>query len=1688
MSCSYTNAKNAFENYIDVDSVTIEDTNTKRVLDLNQVTESAKMQVFTLASNFQDAYSTQGFNKAQKMFSINFSEGRLTFNKEIFKEMDDFYDEEANPQESLDNEMANEILSDEFAQEDSWTDEDIAEYEAERESIINNPAIGAQKKAEIFKDPENFGEWRESMEAILDKAKVTRSRLKARKHGNRDKIREINKLINDLENEIADFEDSKVEVAYESVKNEVERIADTLNLSEEDPLLLAEILETNQIRERLHILSNIFNKYKNKDQPELLTIFYENLSPEEYNKISVAVTELENKLNLKMGEIIRGVITNNTYVQQAEILVKEEKGGEEKWERFIEKINVLLDENTIAEDVDGDGFLGLNFLGINSYNSIFTDIIGIIRDMNKSREAGITMQWKANLEIAYHKIRNKKINGKLITDMFFQLDDFGQMTNHLINPFSIEHFQSLREVRGYRGDFYRTSRRDVENKKKNYKLWMDSQKENTDFIDLTKIAKFANTHRRTPQYAEFFSEYNTPGNEAEYRKKMAEYEKNLRERLGNITFERLLEEQIRKAEDFLEDVFETFDEEYTKNPLRFIQHFYSESYNKPDSKGRFIIPHSDYITQLPKLDEDSRFNPEFLQLENSGIDGVKDFYINAKNILDYVRESGRAAGVSINHDSILNLSEELGRNAMEDLSTGKKIWAHTQYALKTLTSSMYEGRFENPEGDPNYSPTEHREFFSGYFDYGTTEANKLRELHMSYSQERAIQEAEKLGLTIPDQYRIRSNDNKRAIVEAIVRNLVNKSSSLDLLRRITTAARIAEDINTRLSTKGLFNIVRDYASKRNIKNTVTFLDTWGAVHLDRVGFIASGNKNLRKAERGKVKTFLGISTKKLTAAEKILRDALKAEEGNLTGKTFNFTFKGVKYSYNNETGEQIATSEEGEFPITREEVEIIYGEYVKDLLDNLGKHPTYGTIINGMAYNAYKAYLSYSPISGINNRMQGIHQNNQLAATRLYGFGNDELRRSRRFMTGYWAAMMAEYLPQSKDSNPKTPSADKGPMIAKRVEQWKILNHLARNLGYLDNVMEDIRGGEGRQGVIQTRNAWQKMKQFSSDFAMNIPESYNQLEILVSLFQTVTIKGVDEHGNEIESPIFNPETMEFVFEPGSMRLKKEFRTPENILNWEKFTLTEDGKSKQDIIVAKAQIFKNKTQGNYRGDDSPIFQASLTGKVSTMFMKWYFENLNNQYGKKEIDITTAMVDVKGRKIPLMAQAPTLVTYLALNNIGIFAISTNVYALAVGAASIGGLGGLVGSTAAVALSPVPIAGAIIGAVGAGIAIKRNWKIIREAKRDYKLSVAFLAEVGARTIKSSLATMSKFNPHKKSAERLQISDATINKWFKLDDAERWKDKMSLEDRALISATAQEVADKYHVYAMSALVQVALVGVAALLRLLSSDDEEEQEKLMERLKFLDKTMNMVLNVTQRQIDDLDQFSSPTATMDLLQMSALLNFMVYNSDERIKNSALRYWNGDIDFDEMLYSQSVGTLELVTGVPRKVTNLFKPDKKTLAEKMFTDDRIYNTQGVTAFSEYLASSIYTGEEKYKSLVAKKRNSVRGEIKRNIRSKVKEEAKKMGIELDRGQINSITNKYTEDVFRRSDAYVRSSSGAIQTNEQIYKNLTKGKIAKALRETKINIDREGKIIKKAAPKKTKKKAKSSSSRGGVDTGGVN
>jgi len=118
------------------------------------------------------------------------------------------------------------------------------------------------------------------------------------------------------------------------------------------------------------------------------------------------------------------------------------------------------------------------------------------------------------------------------------------------------------------------------------------------------------------------------------------------------------------------------------------------------------------------------------------------------------------------------------------------------------------------------------------------------------------------------------------------------------------------------------------------------------------------------------------------------------------------------------------------------------------------------------------------------------------------------------------------------------------------------------------------------------------------DFAIEIPESHNQGELILCMWQTIMVK--DINGNE--HPLFNGETGQFIYKPGTMSLKEEFRTADNIRMWEGYQEERGGNNQHLSFFHK---LKPKITINYFSDFLCFFKVVFG--IYKIFVRYRFPN-------------------------------------------------------------------------------------------------------------------------------------------------------------------------------------------------------------------------------------------------------------------------------------------------------------------------------------------------------------------------------------------------------------------------------------------------------------------------------------------------
>jgi len=1549
--------------------------------------------------------------------------------------------------------------------------------------VENFPDDGFESTENIDpEDPANFAEWVSLRKTLLKDLK-DRRKYKMSQKASKEELHQINLSIFYLEKELSEVDEESVYVIHSQVIGEINNLHKLIEMASDDninPILAANTFDNNKVFDRIKDLKTILNSASDSEG-ETYVNFEKGLKESELLSLKGALGRLEDNFNASLNKIIANIALNNEFMVQLKENINNSTNEEKKAElvKLEEVVQALLDSENKEFNIDGESGITEYIFGARSYDSLLAEVVIIIRDLNQTKESGQTLSARRVLEKSYEKLVNKKsiFKGKEIffMDKVWAKDEFGQKLPYLISPFSKIFHQRKKQLEIFEEDFT-LAEKDSEEQIDAYKNWMENMASMGDFLEPYRLPVFAKAYRNHPDFKEFFTYTD---------QEMAEYEAEMIQKLGKVAYEMEVKNIQRGIDNFEMDGFLNKLDKDNKNPFRFINHFYTEEYINYDERGEYVLP--TYTSLIPRVGNDTLYNEDFKNLEQEGGQDFADFYSSASELLIYSNQIFEAEGIKVDLHHIINMQDNFNREIVNQtgayegkifgplLNAGKNIIRIAGATGKSLVSAWYEGGHEK-------DPTDREHIKTHYNDYGNREYSELRKAYERKEVNDLLDMLEERGLKLPKKYlkeiekyntppvedpskteeeneailkRFTRNKNRslnkiRGILsEAIARNDINKSSSLDLFKRISYATTLAESIATRSNTIGTLELVKTYAKseKVNAVNFSKYITTWEANNIIQPG-------SLTHTKLGKLESYqipLPKWAKQYSEAEKLLRKVWEEERKNIESEDIiNFTDdKGDIYETRTEEGKLNYYLLTGgvEKRLKLEEIQKKYEEYLEYKINNLGNTITPGRIIGGLLWNMYKHYMYLKALGGFNNRNQGKMQNNQAAAAGIYGFTPDNLYNARVFITGmgtnkllgYPGSVITKYIPSASKYGTKN---------IKRVQQWEILFHIATNMGLLSNVVQDVSGGDGKD-VSLGSGALDKWKEFAGDYAMNIPEMKNQMELLVAMMQNYTIKGVDENGNEVETPLFDPKTMTFPFDPQTMKLKPPFDTPENKLNWENFKPDQNGKSPQDVLIQSYQSTRDKLHGNYRTTDKVAIQSTFAGRGVSAFMKWFYENANNQYGTKKVSLTTASVNVKGRKIVIGQKFPVLATHLFLNNVGLVTTASGTIGAITAAAS---GASLVGITAGAILSFPVFAG--ITTAGFIFYRMRSANIERTyAKADLSLALQYAKEIALRTLKSTANSVTLGQ-----ARNVLYSEESIKKWTK-SNRELYKDRnLSFKERQIMSESAQEIADKYNIYIQTAMAGIALKFMFSLLVALNGGEDEEElkklsatereEKKFKHLQLLERyegTYKYFLNVRNNLAGDATKWTNPAAFADTASTLVFFEWIqkvgkqIMGGEEKLKNGL------DTPVEKRLENVAMGLGVGLFGIPKSTMDYFDPKKKVLfADRVFD----FNGAGIKEVDNLLLDAHKSEDVKVSKSLKENRKRLREDLKEIYTEKLREEG------VAEWALEDLVKKNVDKYMKDAKVYKKKTKKINRTEKSIMEKTNWVELTEKARESKLKV----------------------------------
>lgn len=1415
--------------------------------------------------------------------------------------------------ESIENELQNDENKKEIL--DTFKKSDKSEY-------FSQPL-----PKQIVQNPVNFKEWEDNRKAMIEKLEALANRY--RKSGEKIKLKQVNKSIIELKTQLHNVGTKSISLLHESLVKEIELLDKFLDLIKQDSKTALDLIDSNQIEERIKYLSTYFlGKDLNGEMvSETLSELLKETFPKDILEIRNQINDLIDKYKNSSKDIIIGIFEDSS-------LVKEHKKtmSQDNWDNIYNAFVEIINNNNQSEKIGVES----KVLSAKQIDSVVAELLVLFRDAAYSKEAGETQDNERLLKENWLKLQAlTDMQGKKITDKLYKKDIFGIITSEIISIYNSNFDKVLNNIFNVRTLFYRKQNETT------YERWMSEFKDNVEILEPYKLLSFYNLYKDNPLYKEFFIY-----SQAE----MQEYENKMKEELGNTIFEVESEKQLASVKnytfEFENNLLGSKLDQYKKNPMNFIRNFHSNNYYKKDTTiGFFLEP--TYVSYYPKND----INQEFKELEKeTHSKELLDFWKIARKLERYSNPTFQSEGIKVKNNELLNRRDVFAEINNSEASKQVKFFKKIPVWFKTGIENWKMNFASNQ--DNRINDKSKKDLVLNYVSYGKSKKNALVRKYKKKDLSELYEMVQNEGLDLSKIENVELSERSTVISESLAQIELNKTLSFDMYNSIYNMVQLAKNINTRRASVSVYNLMRNYLKTPNNKDNteLNFLDSWYNLNIKGENFGKEFVPKLRNF------TFFKYQTKE----EKELEDFVLKEGKNSVGE-YDFWYKELNYKKIEDKYYQIEYGDALE--ITEKEIDKIYDEYIADNLYETGIKFTAGTIALGLKNNFTKSGMAgVKIVGGAANRLAGMIQTMNMAISEEFGFTIEHYNNARRFLM---FDNTNKYLLGLRNITGVTKIL--GLLPSKKAKKIETLKMFADKLRLLDNVLNEFVSGEGELTTL-TNDVLKGI----FDFSINNPEWKNQMELLLSMMQTIKIKD----NNGVEHPIFNGKTQEFIWIPGTLKLKKEFReslnksdNTSNILNWEEFKEDDNGNAPQRLLVSKYKSAKMSGQGNYSLDDKAIIENTVTGRVSVMYVKWLAGNSYRQYGAKDLDISTGKVKFEGNKRILAKHAPTLALYLVAvqGNSTLTGISGLMFGTSM-ALGFGAVGGLVAG------------GLTVGSLFATMKMLGVFNKNSNFRKDYKNS---LKNIGHQFVepKELLLACSV------AREMVQRSVNIVPQFFyqagpiaekdiKKRNYKYMPDGMTEEERNLLSASAMDVAQKIGIYAITSLTSLLLTSIF----LLSSDDDDEE--IAKDFSILENLLNMTLNLKDAGLNDINKFTNPIAFAD-----ASSSFAYFNTLNDIRERHLwaegekqtlreKYSEGKITGQEYFSKTSIDLARII-GFPAQIAKELTDEKSVI----LGDERVYN---IDETDSYFLNKIKTSEENYEELLNKTRTKYRNDVKSAIRN--------------------------------------------------------------------------------------------------------
>lgn len=1020
----------------------------------------------------------------------------------------------------------------------------------------------------------NFNNYVNSKKKLLEKVETRLNNLLARRKYESDKnikkeIASVRKIAERLEKEIHELVNSPniFEHTISTFNSDLELISDLL--SGERPNI-EDIHTAEYMLSYFDIISdyssqNRENQFVDIDNPA-------NLDPEikkVLDKLRGDVTSFKTKVHDAKKAYLLEVIENSPkiqslYPQQEAEQIRDEILRETDDIGVVSKYFGTIDKQFTKQD---------SLLG-----QLIKQEIERSRSVNKSYAAGqiqrmnqLVPKVKKKLLKKGYGISWKPLNSlfsEVSYDLFYQTTDGGKRTGKLIGPYSDKWHR-------VQGNFFRKFNKDYYDAimerdwKKMDKVLVEKYTwlaNNTEFLDITKIPELA----EDPKFERFAPHFNAD----------PAYRESVIARIGKHNYERLIEEQAEKLEDYVERS----------------QHDISVAL---DSHG---------VQKVSELPEEAQHSLNITLLRNSPFEFLASHKNGQKGRVDYqIGNTGNQYQSHLKFNSFFPKEETSSVN----FKTGK---------VTKKESGYYDPNFAEIKSDPEllefweilndsvtfmnmtlsdsskrltHNSLPHMEKFTTdiLLDKDMGVASKISTLYNNTKDTIAdmfstkvrnirandIEEINKSGIQhIQDKIGLRYKTELIKLKTQYKGKEIPKKVLDDLREEVTHTVSMEQAFNLPVVIRAYLDMVSEYKSQKDSLPKISiFKSLYEQIRLEK-----SDNNNILERLDNAIMARSrknGIQDKRFRANER-MDHWFNKNIKNLEDKEYWYVFDRKFYNKHERELLEAATEEKKrlEEELKREDIspeEMITLEQemeeIEDTIENLGQNYTlaeaYNTVINKFRIFAG---LAWNLPSNITNRFQGWYSGVINDTGKYWTAGNFAV--ANRFIT----KKGLRYIPghyKYKNEIKKT---------RLMVEKLNVIQDAT-------NEIDRARNDSGFTGTVKKLNPF---------YLTEYTEWHNQTPQILSILMDETI--TDKDGNTV--PIFDGTSFPAhrIDENGELVLKDQFATKENVETWQDFSNIKSADNKSKISDTIAIL-----NGDYSRTGSTFIKKTNVGKTLMTFKTW-----------------------------------------------------------------------------------------------------------------------------------------------------------------------------------------------------------------------------------------------------------------------------------------------------------------------------------------------------------------------------------------------------------------------------------------------------------------------------------------------------